>query len=740
MATTDLIVRLIGQSDRLRADLNKVDSNLNGLQKTIGQVSAAFGFAFGGREVIRGITQGIRKIADFEQQMDTVAAVSRASAEEVQELTDNALDLGRKSKFTASQIGSMQESLARLGFTTDEITGTTDAVRKLATAAGEELAPSAEIMAGTMKSFNLEAAQSERVANVMAESFSTTSLNLEKFGVAMANVGAIAEVSNESLEATAAKLGTLVDRNIEASKAGTDLRRIFINLADSGMSYDDAMETIRNSTDKVSTATDLFGDRAAAAAIILAENDKKVRELAKGYGDANEELQKMVDIMEDNLNNDLLKLQSAIDGVILKGDTFTGVIRDIVQGLTTLVNQVSNLADTDFGGTFRDIVSNIIPGLNVGLELLRANTRAFNAEQERLNQELAKTEQQIQRTVEAAFDSGNVEAYIKALDQNIHREEIVKRIRERQAEEGRRAFAASFPADYGKEIQKHPGILASIREKLKKLTEAREFLTVEGDVRKANAEIEKLEQKLASLLATESGDDIAKRIQDALFPSGTRGDDIAKQAQQIFEAFAPQGPSTLPGVDELLAKVKSGREGFAAESQAFLDQLIGWDQMVQTIQNGVSASIGGAFDAIGEAIFSGIDPIQAAGQALLQTFSQFIGQLGDQMIGSGIGLIAASASLKNPFTSGPALIAVGAILKTLSGAIRGFASGIQGGVSGVSSTGSVGGGTVGGSEGQTGLNFSPAQEKVQVNVVGKIQGTDLVFLLDKENRNKGLIG
>lgn len=472
MASRDILakmaVEISANTRRFNAQIKRTNKTLNTLTTSVSRVGGAVGIAFGGSQLINGIGQGIRKIADFEQQMDTVAAVSRASAEEVQELTDNALELGRQSKFTASQIGSMQEVLARLGFTTDQITGTTDAVRKLATAAGDDLAPSAQILAGTMKSFNLEAEESERVANVMAESFASTSLDLERFGSAMSNVGAIAEVSNESLEATVAKLGTLVDRNIEASKAGTDLRRIFINLAASGMSYDDAMEQIRNSTDKVKTATDLFGDRAAAAAIILADNDKQVRSLTAGFADANRELSEMVKIMEDNLNNDLKLLESAIDGVIQKGGVLTGTMRAVVQGMTTVVNQLSEF--TSAGGGVEAFFARFIPlsgGAIAALELLNRNTQAYRTEQEKLNEQLEKTEKNIQSTVEAAFDSGNVEAYIKALDQNINREEVIKRIRERQAELGRAAFEASFPEQYNSELEKQVGILTQLNEKIK---------------------------------------------------------------------------------------------------------------------------------------------------------------------------------------------------------------------------------------------------------------------------------
>lgn len=298
--------------------------------------------AFGGYAIINGISNATKKIADFEFQMAKVRAVSGASAEQVKQLEQNARDLGAVSQFTASEIGKLQEELARLGFGVDQIINMTDASRKLAQVSDAELGEAARTVGQVLNAFNLEATESNRIANVMAESFSKSSLNLEKFGVAMGNVGANAKAFGLSVEETTAMLGLLVDAGIDASKAGTDLRMILIESAKSGKTLEEAFEEVRNSENKLTKATDLFGTRAGAAGIILAENTSKLKALRGELSDTNAELDEMSRIMEDTLIGDWKKLNSALEALVLQGGAVSNVLRGIVQHLTEMANLLNS--------------------------------------------------------------------------------------------------------------------------------------------------------------------------------------------------------------------------------------------------------------------------------------------------------------------------------------------------------------------------------------------------------------
>jgi hypothetical protein len=714
MATTDLIVRLIGNTDGLRKDLGKATGILNSFKRTIGTVGASLGLAFGGAAVIRAIGTSIKKIADFEEQMDTVAAVSRASSKEIEQLTKNALDLGAKSKFTATQIGSMQESLARLGFTSNQIINTTEAVRKLATAAGEELATSAEIMAGTLKSFNLQAGESERVANVMAEAFSTTALNLEKFGAGMSNVGAVAETTGRSLEFTSAALGTLVDRNIDASKAGTDLRKIFIELAAKGLTLEEGLNKIRTSTDKVTTAVNLFDVRAAASAIILSDNEEKVNALAESYGDLNTELDSMVATMEDNLNTDLKLMTSALDGVIQKGSALNGVFRTTIQLMTLMLG-------ADVKGGFFDVA---------GLGADELTTRIGN-----LNFQIEQTDQKFKRGI-LTTEEYEKEMFLLNSTLDVATERLIKLSTESgEADKGLNSFAETLAKlgsgdVFGKladEIVIPKGLIEEVNEQLKEAKDNAKLAFNPTLLAKYNREVQILNDKLEEL------NKIGLAGQKQAVPNKLQG----LGAGQLETPSINIDDTQLKNLEALRERLADERQMMRIEQQGLIDDMTGWNENVQIVVSGVAEALGAGFQAIGDAIVSGIDPLENAGAAVLKVFSKIMGQLGASMIGSGVAMLAAQAAISNPFTSGAGLIIAGAALSVLAGAIGAFASGATAGTSG-------GGGGVS-SAGSTFISRSPTppsrdKDVLNINIVGHMKGSDVVFVQEKSQRYKNIIG
>ena len=344
MANTDLIIRLLGDTRSLRQGLAKANSYMARFQKTTKNLGSTLGIALGGAAVFRAIGTGISIIADFEDQMAKVSAVSRASAKDLKLLSRNARDLGSVSRFTAVEIGQMQEVLARLGFESKQIINTTDAVRKLATAAGEELAPAADVMAKTLNAFNLASSQSERVANVMAESFAMTALNMEEYSVAMSFVATSAKTFGLSVERTSAMLGVLVDNGIKGTKAGSGLRDIFTDLSVKGITLQQAYDKVNASQNKVATAFDLVGKTSLNQLIILAENQTKVEKLTESFSDNTLEMNKMADTMDDTLLGAWARFKSAMVETTLEGGFFGEMLKDLLDNFSEGWNRSKQVA------------------------------------------------------------------------------------------------------------------------------------------------------------------------------------------------------------------------------------------------------------------------------------------------------------------------------------------------------------------------------------------------------------
>jgi hypothetical protein len=301
--------QLAAANGKLSKFKSQTKLNMDGIRNS-------FVSAFGGFIVLNAVSSAVKSLVGFELQMDKVQAISGATNTQMKALTETALRLGRTSIFTASEVGKMEEELARLGFSTEKILASADAITKLALVTDRDLGESAKTVAGTLNGFNLIAEDSGRVANIMAEAFSSSALDLEKFTVGTANSSSIAESFGATLEENTARLGMLTDRQIDASKAGTDLRRMYINLNEKGLTWKQGMDLIANSTDQLGTAVELFDVRAAGSARILANAQEATAEAAKKFGDTAFEIDKKAKIMADNTSTSFKLFTSSVDGFI----------------------------------------------------------------------------------------------------------------------------------------------------------------------------------------------------------------------------------------------------------------------------------------------------------------------------------------------------------------------------------------------------------------------------------------
>ena len=143
--------------------------------------------------------------------------------------------------------------------------------------------------------------------------------------------------------------------------------------------------------------------------------------------------------------------------------------------------------------------------------------------------------------------------------------------------------------------------------------------------------------------------------------------------------------------------------------------------------------------SIGEALATGNDVLQVAGQSILQTFSSFLSQLGDQLIKLGLAAVLTGTVLKSIGTisgvgAGLAAIAGGVALKAIAGGIN--ASAQRG----------IGGGGSFSTRGGSNSSFSSSSGGFQGgglsgNVVFEISGQKLIGVLNNTlNGNKRLGG
>jgi len=284
---------------------------------------------------------------DFEQGMLKVAAVSGATDDKMKMLSDTAKRLGASTMFSATQVAELQLNLSKLGLTPDQIDKATESILRLSQATGEDLGDTATVVASTMAAFGMTASETQRITDVMADSFSSTALDLEKFKTAMATLAPVAKESGVSIEQASALVGLLANNGVDASTAGTALRNIFLDLSKSGMSLDEAMAQINNSTEPLTTAFDMFGKRGATVATILSKNQEEIQKLTQDFIDSEGEAQGMADTMDKGLAGSMRRLKSQTEAAgISLGEVLAPAVDFAAKLFGDLMDKFTGLSDT----------------------------------------------------------------------------------------------------------------------------------------------------------------------------------------------------------------------------------------------------------------------------------------------------------------------------------------------------------------------------------------------------------
>jgi len=298
---------------------------------------------------LAGIGIGATKVfMDFEQAMLKVKAVADATDKDFQMLTDTAQRLGASTSFSASEVASLQLELSKLGFTAKEVDASSEGVLRLAQATGVELGFAAETTAVAMNAFNLEASESGRVADILAKASSSAAVDMEKLNSMLPNVASVAKASGESLEGLTSKIMALADKTgMEGGKLGTHMKIIFKSLAESGMTFEEAMSKIRNATDKNSVAMELFGGNAFGSAIALSEVTDEAAEYEQQLINSGGAALEMANIMDSGLAGAMRRLKSQTEGAAIQlGEVLAPVVEKLAAFVGGLMNKFSELSAT----------------------------------------------------------------------------------------------------------------------------------------------------------------------------------------------------------------------------------------------------------------------------------------------------------------------------------------------------------------------------------------------------------
>lgn len=376
-------------------DVNKTAQKTKGIMITVGQaIKTSFTFAAAAM-LRRSIAALTRDVIEFEDSMATVHAVmkdrlgptAKGAAANLAKLSDKARELGRDTIFTAAQVASGMEQMARSGMPVNDVLNSMSDALDLAQAGGVSFKEGTDIMINALKQFQMDADQSTRVADVLSKTTANFKTDLRDLGMAMSYVGGVAHQFNISFEGTAVALGHMSNMGLEASRAGTTLRRIIVGLHKEsqagikvlkkyGLTYEQ-IATINTGSlaksfvllKKAGVSTNdmlkLFQIRGTQGALVLKQMAEQLEYAEDGMRLAQGTAKEMAKIMGATLSKEWLKFRSAVTDIAISiGTILIPALSQLLRHITSFVKWVGRIAKwvTDLMGK--------IPGLTTAIELL----------------------------------------------------------------------------------------------------------------------------------------------------------------------------------------------------------------------------------------------------------------------------------------------------------------------------------------------------------------------------------
>ena len=265
----------------------------------------------------------VKRFAELESATARVGAVTNATATELEQLRQNTLNVAGATTFTAVEIAGLQTELGKLGFSAQEIQQSTLAIANAAQALGVGLADISQKVGVTLRAFNLDAAQAATVADTLTAAINGSALSFESFGTSIAYVAPIAGQLGISVEETAAAMGVLADSGFQASRIGTGLRKILLELGNEGGTLRNSLQKLKDEQISLTEIQELFGKTAVAQATVLINNIDTLGKYTGEFGKLGTALQASAKQV-DTLKGRIQLLNSALDAFLIKSaDRYT---------------------------------------------------------------------------------------------------------------------------------------------------------------------------------------------------------------------------------------------------------------------------------------------------------------------------------------------------------------------------------------------------------------------------------
>lgn len=337
--------------------------------------------------VTSGVAEGIRKVAaalktcvdvsaDFHYTMATVQAVSGATTDEMGKLEAQAKDYASTTVFMAQDVANAYQVMGQAGWTVDEMLDSMAGTMSLASASGEDLGDTTNMVVDAMTAFGYGADQAGHFADVLARASADTNTSVALLGNSFQACATTAGGMGYSIDDVAVALGIMANNGLKAEMSGTALTTALTRMSGANETANGAMEDLgltmfdtsgkakplgqflgelRDSfagmteEQKINNAYMLAGQRGMKGMLaIVNASDEDWNNLTESIANCSGAAEDMSNIKLDTYTGQVKLAKSALEGLeIAVGDKLTPALGELAEKFTVFLNGATTFVNVN---------------------------------------------------------------------------------------------------------------------------------------------------------------------------------------------------------------------------------------------------------------------------------------------------------------------------------------------------------------------------------------------------------
>lgn len=359
--------------DKMGKEVKEAAADMEDGADSTSRVSESFD-ALSSILVTSGVVEGIRKVAaalkecvdvsaDFHYTMATVQAVSGATTDEMGKLEAQAKGYAATTVFMAQDVANAYQVMGQAGWTVDEMLDSMAGTMSLASASGEDLGDTTNMVVDAMTAFGYGADQAGHFADVLARASADTNTSVALLGNSFQACATTAGGMGYSIDDVAVALGIMANNGLKAEMSGTALTTALTRMSGANETANGAMEdlglTMFNTSgqakplgqflrelrgsfagmteeQKINNAYMLAGQRGMKGLLaIVNASDEDWNNLTESIANCSGAAEDMSNTKLDTYTGDVKLLKSAMEGLEIEvGDQLTPALGSLAETVT----------------------------------------------------------------------------------------------------------------------------------------------------------------------------------------------------------------------------------------------------------------------------------------------------------------------------------------------------------------------------------------------------------------------